>query len=154
MLRNIADYFSQTMINPSKEQRRFDPEVVAACALILEMAHADSAFTNDERESIISIFENEFDIPHAEIAELLTLAEAERAESLDLWQFTNLVNEYYDRDQKIRLMEILWQIILADGKIDRHEEYLARKLHALLNLEHRDMIDAKLRAKEKFLTKS
>ena len=47
--------------------------------------------------------------------------------------------------EKIALVELLWRIIYIDGRLDKHEEYLVRKLATLLHLSHKDMIDAKLK---------
>ena len=72
----------------------------------------------------------------------------ERKESLDLWQFTNLINQSYSREEKLKVAETLWRVIYTDGKVDQHEEYLMRKLTYLLNLEHQDMIEAKFKARD------
>jgi uncharacterized tellurite resistance protein B-like protein len=70
-------------------------------------------------------------------------------ESLDLWQFTNLINQNFGNEQKVKILEILWHVIFVDGKVDKYEEHLIRKVSFLLDLHHSDLIDAKLRVKEK-----
>jgi uncharacterized tellurite resistance protein B-like protein len=78
--------------------------------------------------------------------ELMELARCERAEAVDIQQFTRAANAEMGREEKLAVLEAVWRIILADGRIDKHEEYYARKLTHLLRLEHRDFIDAKLKA--------
>jgi uncharacterized tellurite resistance protein B-like protein len=58
-----------------------------------------------------------------------------RASSIDHFQFTRLIDQHYDLGQKMVLAEIMWGVILADGKLADHETYLIRKLGNLLNLE-------------------
>jgi len=65
--------------------------------------------------------------------------------SIDLWQFSKKINENYSIDEKIEIIESLWQIVFIDEKMDKHENYLMHKLSALLRLSHKQLMDAKLR---------
>ena len=96
---------------------------------------------------IKNIMQSEFDISENKIDEIIELSNEERKESLDLWQFTNLINENFSKEEKIKVIEYIWQVIYADEKVDQYEEYLIRKLSYLLNVDHKDMIEAKLRVK-------
>ncbi len=108
---------------------------LAACALLLELAHADGEFTEAEQRQIEGALARHFDLDAGTTAELLALAEAERRQSIDHFQFTRLINEQYDLGQKMVLAEVMWGVIMADGTIAEHESYLVRKLANLLNLE-------------------
>jgi len=91
------------------------------------------------------VFENEYGLSSEDVLELNKASERELAKSLDLWTFTNVINEHYSNDEKTRLVELLWRLVYADGKMDEHENYLMHKLAKLLRLTHRDLIGAKLR---------
>jgi len=119
---------------------------IAACALLLEVAHADDEFTPAERTHIEQALGRHFGLDEATSHELLTLAERERQESIDHYQFTRLINEHYDLGQKMLLAEIMWGVILADGKIATHETYIIRKLANLLELEPAYLSQARRRA--------
>jgi uncharacterized tellurite resistance protein B-like protein len=150
MIENIKKFFSEK-IDTSDQESQVSSErsvPIAACALLLEMAHADSEFIQSERDNIIAILQSSFDMTEDDANELLNLADLERKESLDLWQFTNLINQNYSNEEKIRVAETLWRVIYTDGKVDKHEEYLMRKLTFLLDLQHRDMIEAKFKARD------
>lgn len=108
---------------------------LAACALLLELAHADSEFSPSERTHIQNAMIRHFGLDEASAGDLIALAEAEREHSIDHFQFTRLINEQYDLGQKMVLAEVMWGVILADGTIAEHEAYLVRKLANLLNLE-------------------
>jgi len=150
MLTKIADFFNKRMVQASQQTESNDEQriAMATCALLLEMANADSEFGEDEQAKIISILIHNFHLSEEDARDLIALSDQERKESLDLWQFTNLINQNYSKAEKIKVLEILWSVIYADGKVDMHEEYLMRKLNMLLNMDHSDLIDAKIRARE------
>ena len=143
--------FFQSRIEIEKNGNQLDTSdrvSIATCALLLEMAHADSEFSDIEEKKITSILQNEFNLPKDDADELIELSNLERKESLDLWQFTNLINEYYSKADKAKVLETLWRVIYADDKVDKYEEYLMRRLSYLLNMDHKDMIEAKFRARD------
>lgn len=118
---------------------------VATCALFLEMAHIDGEFSDAERENIIAILKKDYQLPDEHVGELLKASEEELKKSVDLWQFTNLINQNYSLEEKIRIIELMWEIVYADGKLDHYEDYLVHKLANLLRLTHKQLIDAKLK---------
>ena len=108
---------------------------LAACALLLELAHADGEFSAEERQHIERTLIRHFGLDEATGAELLRLAEAERTQSLDHFQFTRLIAAEYDLGQKMVLAEVMWGVILADGHLSDHETHLVRKLASLMQLD-------------------
>jgi uncharacterized tellurite resistance protein B-like protein len=122
--------------SPDASAPRSNPGVqVAACALLLELAHADGEFSPAEQAHIEGALARHFALDEATTRELLDLAAAERRRSVDHFQFTRLIADQFDLGQKLVLAEVMWGVILADGKIAEHEAYLVRKLANLLNLE-------------------
>jgi uncharacterized tellurite resistance protein B-like protein len=108
---------------------------VAACALLLELAHADGEFSPAEQEHLERSVVRHFGLDEATAAELIRLAEAERRQSLDHFQFTRLITAEYDLGQKMVLAEVMWGMILADGRLTDHETHLVRKMASLMQLE-------------------
>jgi uncharacterized tellurite resistance protein B-like protein len=107
---------------------------VAAAALLLELAHADGHFSPEERTHIEGALGEHFALDDDTTRQLLVLAEAERRESIDHFQFTRHIVRHYDLAQKLKLAELMWRVILADGAIAEHETWLVRKLANLLEL--------------------
>jgi len=64
------------------------------------------------------------------------LAEEERRESVDLYQFTKLVGEKFSREQRLRLLEVIWGVVYADGQLTAVENQLARRIAELLGFQH------------------
>lgn len=119
---------------------------LAACVLLLEAAYSDDDCTEVEMEKVVATMEHDFSLDQAHVAELIEMAKTRREESTDLWQFTNHLNQYYGKEQKMAIMESVWRIIFADGHLDAQEDHFAHKLANLLRLSHNEMIDAKLKA--------
>ncbi|HEX5632910.1 MAG TPA: TerB family tellurite resistance protein [Gemmatimonadales bacterium] len=107
---------------------------VAAAALLLEIAHADGHFSDAERAHIEGALGEHFALDEDTTRQLLLLAEAERRESIDHFQFTRHIARHYDLPQKLKLAELMWRVILADGAIAEHETWLVRKLANMLEL--------------------
>jgi uncharacterized tellurite resistance protein B-like protein len=108
---------------------------LAACALLLELAHADGVMSPAELAHIERSLQRHFGLDDATARELIALAEAERSQSIDHFQFTRLIAARYDLGQKMVLAEVMWGVILADGQLATHETWLIRKLGHLLELE-------------------
>ncbi len=148
MLNAIRRLFGPAKDRSKTGDTRSDDVRVAACALLIEAATTDGDFSGDEREAVFAAVRDGLGVPESEIKAVLDTARAELEGSIDLWQFTHLVNRNATVAEKERILELVWQVVLADLRIDKHEDYLARKLAELLRLDHRQMIEAKLRARE------
>lgn len=120
---------------------------VAACALLLEAAYADDDCSPEEMARIVDMVKARFALSPEYATELLELADRERQKSADLFSFTNDLNRLLSREEKLAVIEDLWRIIFADGRLESHEDHLAHKLANLLRLSHQDLIAAKLAAK-------
>jgi len=121
---------------------------LAACALLLELAHADDEFTDDERQHVESAIRRQFGLGHQEAEKLLELAEEARRKAVDLWQFTNLIAENYSLGQKMVLAEIMWGLVYSDGDLASKEDYLMRKICNLLRLEPGYLAEARKRVED------
>ena len=103
--------------------------------MLLELAYADEEFSPAERDHSHAVLMRHFALDFETAQELMFLAEQQRRESVDIFQFANLVRTSYDVGQKTVLAEIMWGLILTDGEIGRHESYILRKIANLLDLE-------------------
>ncbi len=90
----------------------------------------------------------QFGLNAPEADKLLELAEEERRQAVDLWQFTNLIAESYSIGQKMVLAEVMWGVVYADGDLASKEDYLMRKISNLLRLEPGYLAEARKRVEE------
>jgi len=119
---------------------------IATCALLLEMAHADDEFSPEEEKQIEVLMMSHFDLPQEMFNEIKELSDKRRAESIDLWHFAKIIKNNYSVAEKEKVIEMIWAVVYADNKLDGHEDYLVHQLATLLGLEHKQLIDAKVKA--------
>ena len=124
-------------------QRRLQ---MASAALMVEMLHVDGQVTTEEDEKLRLLLAQRFNLDSSEIEALIDLAHNEKHEATDYYQFTSLLNNHYSQQQKIDLVEDLWQLAYADHELDKYEEHLLRRLAELLHVPHKDYIRSKHKA--------
>ena len=146
MLKHIKNFFDQHLVPGSDTDDERSEHVLrlAIGALLLEMTHMDGEVWPEQRAAVEASVHEHFGLSGDEAAELLELAEEERSESTDYFQFTSLINGNYTPEQKIRLVELLWRIAYANESLHLYEEHLVRKIADLLHVPHSAFITAKL----------
>lgn len=146
MLSKLKSLFSAGP-DQNKAQSRQGRIEVAATVILLEAAHADSEFTEEEDAHVIETVRSLFGIEDGYAREIVELAQQERKHAVELYSFADTINRNFSPEEKMLVMEAIWRIFYADGKLDKHENHLAHKLTTILRLSHKDMIAAKLKAK-------
>jgi len=121
---------------------------VAACALFIEIAKADGEFAPEEKEFIIAEMQKTFNLDSIYAEELMELAVLQVKDSVSLYEFTGLINTTFSQLEKIELLESLWRLIFSDKKLSVYEDHLIKKIGATMNVEHKQIINAKLWVKE------
>ena len=150
-LRKIFTAQEDSDVNKLQESRStFDKRKVeiAACALFIEMAKADGDFSDEEREFIISEMKSTFNLDKVCVDELMVLAEQQIKESVSLYEFTGVINNTFSQAEKLELIESLWRLIYKDEKLNMYEDHLIKRIAATMNIEHKQIINAKLWVKE------
>ena len=145
---NLVKKFFSGSAPVEKGEKKGDPTHdihVATCALFLEMANIDGEFSDSEKEHMIRTLEREYDLSHEYVIELMEASKSELEGSVDLWQFTNLINQNYSLEEKLQVIEVIWELAYVDGKLDSHEDYLVHKCANLLRLTQKQLIAAKMK---------
>lgn len=130
------------------QESRFERAQVATCALLLEVAQSDGIFQSVEMKIIRDLLAQEFSLSEEAVTELVDYSQKYREESPDLFRFAQAINAHFSRAEKLEVMEGIWRVIYADGTLDKFEDALARQLATLLRLDHKDVIDRKLKVLE------
>ena len=149
MLQAIKKLFDET-INPEKKDSKEVTEhrlQLATAALLVEMMRMNQQIKAVELEAVTRAIKSKFALSESEIADLLQLAQEEAEQATDYYQFTTLINRGFTPEQKVRVVEHMWQVAYADQELDQYEEHLVRKIADLLYVPHRDYIAAKIRVK-------
>lgn len=148
MLKAIRDFFEQRIggaTAPADEARRLQ---LATAALLVEVVRGDGGIALAERESLLAAVRDKFRLSPPEAAELIAAAEQESRLANDYFQFTSLINRSFSAAQKLRVVELLWQVAYADATLSAHEQHVLRKVAELLHVPHGDYIAAKMRARD------
>jgi len=135
-------------IEISSPKQTSNKYLVATAALLVEIAKADGDFTDDERKRIINLMKKDFNLDDECVSELLALSEQKVKDSISVYEFTSVINETFLQDEKLELLKNLWRIIYEDGKLHSHEDRLIKIIGSTMNLEHKDIIAAKLFVKQ------
>ncbi|MEW6585713.1 MAG: TerB family tellurite resistance protein [Nitrospirota bacterium] len=151
MVGSIKKFFDK-YVQPSPDKPEGISEhslQLATAALLVEMMRADAVATEDERKAISETLRSKFDLSREETQALLHLAEEKIRKATGYYDFTSLINKGFAYQEKVKVVELLWEVAFSDASLDKHEEHMVRKIADLIYVEHRDFIDAKLRVKKK-----
>ncbi len=150
MLGAIQRFFDRRIDPGHRDLRQSDSHrlQVATGALLIEMMRTDVECTEGERTVVVTALQAKFDLTVEETHDLVALAEAEADDAIDHYQFTSLIKTAFSPEQKRKVVEYLWAVAYADENVDKHEEYLVRKISDLIGVSHREFIEAKLRVRD------
>ena len=148
----MLDLIKKILGGTSGEKTKEDNDVqsfnMALCVLLLEAAYVDGECSDEEKEHVILTLTTKYGVPREEIDEFIACGDQKRKDSIDLFQFTRYMNTNFTREEKIEVMEAVWRIIHIDGHLEAHEDHFAHKLANLLRLTHKQLIDAKIKARQ------
>ena len=127
----------------------FADEHVAAAALMVEAARLDGMFGDEERRLIRTLLEQRFGLPPALAGQLLEQAERTATESVAWQGFTQAIKDGLAPEERIGVIEMLWEVVYADGTLHDYEASLLRRVAGLLYVSDRDSGEARLRVMAK-----
>jgi uncharacterized tellurite resistance protein B-like protein len=114
---------------------------LAAAALLIHAAAIDGDISHVEREKLHALVRRRFDLDQAATDELVAEATEAESEAIDLYQFTRLINRSLDENGRRRMVEMMWQMVHADGRITEFESNLIWRAADLLGVSSRERIE-------------
>ncbi len=121
---------------------------VATATLLIEISRADFVEQEVEVERMRQLLQAQFELSDADLDQLMQQARERADELVSLQHITRLLNEQLDQESKIRVIEMMWQVVYADGVKDHYEEHVIRQIAELLYVSHAEFIKARHRAEE------
>jgi uncharacterized tellurite resistance protein B-like protein len=118
---------------------------LAAAALLVHAAAIDGEMSQSERDTLHAVLKRRFDLDEAATAELIDKATVAERESVDLYHFTQLLNRALDEPGRARIVEMMWEIVYADGRRDELEDNLMWRAADLLGVSTRERIELRQR---------
>ncbi len=144
MIERLKKLFSVAESEPVKPDAH--QLAVAAIALMVQLSRVDNQEDERELKTIVDCAVKAHQITREEAEEILNDALAHAEDATSLYQFTGQINDHLDQQQKQSLLESIWRVAFADGRIDKYEEHLIRRMADLLHLNHREFMQARHRA--------
>lgn len=141
MLRKLATFFDSALARDNEDAAAREHALrVATALLLIEVARAD--YTDDvaENETMLESLKQFFALDDESAAMLLEEARSTADQAVELQQFTRRLHEQLSPAEKLRVVEMLWQVALADQRLDKHEDHLVRRIAGLLYVPHSDLI--------------
>ncbi len=118
---------------------------IAAAALLIHVTAIDGEVTETERRKVHDVLKERFNLDEAATADLIAAATDAENEAVDLYQFTSLLNRALDEDGRKRMVEMMWQIVYADGHLSEFEDNVIWRAADLLGVSSRDRIGLRQR---------
>jgi uncharacterized tellurite resistance protein B-like protein len=123
------------------EEESSDSELhYAAAALLIHVSIQDENFCSSERSELEMCLTEHFYVDKDDVDEVLSRAEQELEDSVDLHVFTRQLAKEYDYEQRKDMVRLLWRIAFADNKIDYYENVIISKIANLLDVTVRDRV--------------
>ena len=142
----MIDSIREWMSGGRREIGRQNDELqLALTALLVEIAYSDDGFDEAERAIIGELIERRFNLSHSDARGLLAAAETTASESAELFHFTRLINERLSLQQRVELIEMLWEVAYADRVLDEYEDSLLRRVSGLIYVPDRERAMARQR---------
>jgi len=147
MLRALTAIFGRESAAGAEATRERELELATA-VLLVEVARADFAEAGLEIDAVKRLLEEHLGIGRAEVETLVADARREADAQATLQGFTRQLHEELGREEKLRILEMLWRVALSDSSLDKHEDHLIRKVAGLLYISHSDLIRVRNRVAE------
>ncbi|MBL4582296.1 MAG: TerB family tellurite resistance protein [Gammaproteobacteria bacterium] len=150
MIEAIKSFFENKLAKknqeeaPSSAMSRID---LTCAALLVEVMNSDNELDEREHQEFMAVVQKSYNIAESDLEELSQLAKDEADEATSLYQFTKLINDSYDYEQKVGLIENMWRIAFSDKRLDKYEDNLIRKVADLIYVSHSDFIKTKLKVR-------
>lgn len=125
----------------------FEEKQLAAAALLVEAARLDSTFDEVERERIETLLQNHFAMAPDEAKALLAAGEEASEDSIEWHGFTRSIKDGFDQDERVAMIEMLWEVAYADGELHDYEASLIRRITGLLYVPDRESGEARNRVR-------
>lgn len=113
---------------------------VAAGALLINAGCIDGRFDPEEKRKVKDLLQRRFDLEPKEVKQLFDEAAAEERNAVDLYRFTSVLCRELDQNGRKRIVEMLWEVVMADGVVDEFESNLVWRVAELIGVSTRDRV--------------
>lgn len=146
MIDRLLSFLRQLPASASKDAGLDDDDArVAAAALMVHVMDADGVRRDAEKDSLLEALSAKFDLDEARLQSLFRAGEEADREAIDLYAFTSVLKRKLDEAARNRFIELLWQIVYADGERHELEDNVVWRVAELIGVDRRERIEARRR---------
>ena len=148
MINRVKAFFSASQgaaEDSGRPAHSVDELQLAAAALLVEAAHLDESYDDVERLAVAHAVTQEFELSEEECETLLQQAEAAQHEATDLYRFVRKLDASLGREDRLRLIEMLWRVVYSDGELHPYESNLILRIAGMLHVTDRERAEARQR---------
>lgn len=146
MFKNIKNFFDTAKINEDENQEYLDEDIFAVLSLLIEASKIDGIVSNDEIDLIKKILITKFHLNSQKAEKSIDFVLHKSDEKIEIYSDIKVILDSMDHDERISVIEMLWEIILSDGKVDEYEANLIWRICGLLHVSGTESSEAKKRA--------
>jgi len=143
--------FIADIVSPDVQKGAFDESDyrLAATALLIHVVSLDGEPTAKEKRKLHSLIETQFKLDSGTADQLIASATRAEGDAVDLYRFTSVIMREVDEAGRLRIVEMLWEMVFADGKVTEFEDNVLWRAADLLGISGRDRIELKHRVSER-----
>ena len=146
MFQNLKNIFDKVKQENNSEVEIIEEEIYAVLSLLIEACKVDGIVSDDEIEKITGLLINKFHLEPSKAKNAVIFVLEKANEKVEIFSDIKVILDTMDHEERIKVVEMLWGVVLADGNIDDYESNLMRKISSLLHVSSFETAEAKNRA--------
>ena len=146
MFQNLKNIFEKVKQENYSEVEIIEEEIHAVLSLLIEACKVDGIVSDNEIEKITSLLINKFHLEPSKTKNAVNFVLEKANEKVEIFSDIKVILDTMDHEERIKVVEMLWGVVLADGNIDDYEANLMRKISSLLHVSSFETAEAKKRA--------
>src|ERR1700754_4566223 len=147
MLDGLRQFIADVVSPHAHEDRKFDDTGfrLAAPALLIHVISLNGEPSAVEQRKLHGLIESYFAMDPGTVDQLIESATLVEGEAVDLYHFTSVIMRSVDEQGRLRMVEMMWELVYADGQVSEFEDNVVWRAADLLAVSSRDRIDLKHR---------
>ncbi|MDC3063517.1 TerB family tellurite resistance protein [Alphaproteobacteria bacterium] len=146
MFQNLKNIFEKVKQDDNSQIEIIEEEIYAVLSLLIEACKVDGIVSDDEIEKITGLLINKFHLEPSKAKKAINFVLEKENEKVEIFSDIKVILDTMDHEERIKVVEMLWGVVLADGNIDDYESNLMRKISSLLHVSSFETAEAKKRA--------
>ena len=146
MFQNFKNIFEKVKKENYSEVEIIEEEIHAVLSLLIEACKVDGIVSDNEIEKIADLLINKFHLEPSKAKNAVNFVLEKANEKVEIFTDIKVVLDTMDHEERIKVVEMLWGVVLADGNVDDYESNLMRKISSLLHVSSFETAEAKKRA--------